>query len=1101
MTVTNSDEFPGSLAASIRELADRARDGPSLRQGVESLLEPVLRGLGIEKRPCDQDGRLPVTVLHGRADALAGPVIIMYAPAGAFARAAEIDRTAAQLKKCLHTEIRCGRVAREPRGAVGVGLDGQRIFFVRYREHIESLDESVPWLPTPLLSPMSGHAEAPECTLLAGSFQTLRPYHVGEESIRELLFYLRALCRRPATAKVWSEEFGPRGALARNLVCTLYRSLQRAHSPCIRTLFEEWDVLFGMVYGQDLAKAERAAKELARAFGLPAGTRLKPLLFAVQTYYALIVKLLMAELVSLRRDAVTASPAQEAAALPSEALREWLADLEGGAFFNRLGVMNLVEGDFFGWYLLVWDPRLEAGIRALAHAVGALEPATGSFQSATHQDVLKSLYQSLVPRTLRHALGEYFAPGWLAELTLDEAGYDGNLGTRLLDPVCGSGIFLVTAIHRAREYADEQFTDPSETMRQILENIGGFDLNPAAVLTARANYLLALEALLHFQSTVEIPVYLCDSLLTPAAKPAAPAHSGLSHRVHFATGIFDVPLSLSAYGELPRLVALLRECVHQGSSSEEFLARAHEQHAHLDELAEPSLLALFDRVRELEREGSSEHWVHVLRNAFAPLVVGRFDYVVGNPPWANWASLADRCRVAIQPLLEEYGLVARARARRIALGKHKRPLSMLFTYSSADHYLRDDGKLAFVITQTVFKTRAGEVFRRFRLGHGQYLGVDRVSDLSELSPFEGAANRTSVLVLTKSRPTRYPVPYVVWTRAEPGAIGSEMRLATVRARTSRRELVAEPVTQSDRTSPWITATPAALSALRNARGASAYRAYAGVTTWANGIYWLHMRAQQPGGLLLVENRNDVGRLPIHQVHASIEPALVHPLVCGRDVTRWHCKPSLHIIVPHTPLTGWRAIPEADMRVSYPYSYAYLSQFRDRLLQRSGYRRLRRGQPFYVLGNVHAHLYGRYKVLWRGVTKSFGAAVLSSASIDAIPDHQLSFVTCRSSQEAHFLAAALNSAIGRGIVTAYAVGTEVSTHVPRYVRIPRFDPDNETHQRLSALSVRAHQLAACGQRSSSTLRAVEQEIDRQAAAMWDVSVPELATIQESLAESR
>ena len=44
----------------------------------------------------------------------------------------------------------------------------------------------------------------------------------------------------------------------------------------------------------------------------------------------------------------------------------------------------------------------------------------------------------------------------------------------------------------------------------------GFDLNPLAVMAARTNYLVAIKDLIRHVDNVEIPVYLCDSIMTPA---------------------------------------------------------------------------------------------------------------------------------------------------------------------------------------------------------------------------------------------------------------------------------------------------------------------------------------------------------------------------------------------------------------------------------------------------------------------------------------------------------------------------------------------------------------------------------------------------------
>ena len=71
------------------------------------------------------------------------------------------------------------------------------------------------------------------------------------------------------------------------------------------------------------------------------------------------------------------------------------------------------------------------------------------------RDLLKQLYQNLMPKRLRHALGEYYTPDWLAELLLSRLHYDGKPEVRLLDPACGSGTFLVQAI---KEYGDTRPT-------------------------------------------------------------------------------------------------------------------------------------------------------------------------------------------------------------------------------------------------------------------------------------------------------------------------------------------------------------------------------------------------------------------------------------------------------------------------------------------------------------------------------------------------------------------------------------------------------------------------------------------------------------------
>lgn len=123
----------------------------------------------------------------------------------------------------------------------------------------------------------------------------------------------------------------------------------------------------------------------------------------------------------------------------------------------------------------------------------------------------------------------------------------------------------------------------------------------------------------------------------------------------------------------------------------------------------------------------------------------------------NWESLPDDYRKDTKRLWVYHGLFPHGGMDTI-LGKGKKDISMLMTYSAMHDYLNPGGRLGFVITQSVFKTSgAGQGFRRFLLGNGEYIQVIAVDDMVELQPFEGASNRTSIVILEKGTQTRYPV--------------------------------------------------------------------------------------------------------------------------------------------------------------------------------------------------------------------------------------------------------------------------------------------------------------------------------------------------------
>jgi hypothetical protein len=591
---------------------------------------------------------------------------------------------------------------------------------------------------------------------------------------------------------------------------------------------------------------------------------------------------------------------------------------------------------------------------------------------------------------------------------------------------------------------------------------------------------------------------LCDSVLTPAEYEGAQTTYLADYTIPSTVGRFHVPRTIVAGGELPDLATLLEECVAHEYTSDQFLARARRRLSGLDTLAESTLVSLFGKIADLERAGQDGLWARILKNAFAPVFAGSFDYVVGNPPWVNWESLSDEYRQATGKLWQDYGLFS-LKGHAARLGGGKKDLAMLLLYVAADHYLRDGGRLAFVVTQTLFKSEgAGAGFRRFQLGAGTKLNVLRVQDMSELQPFEGATNRTATVLVEKGAPTSYPVPYTLWRKRVAGRVAADLPLSDVRARTTTTLMVAQPIDAEEPSSPWITSQASALDALGPAVGRSSYRAHAGACTWKNGVFWLRILARRPDGLLVVENLHDVGRQEVPLTQAVVEPDLIFPLLRGRDVTHWGAIPSAHILVSQDPKTQ-TGYDEEWLKIHLPHSYAYLKRFESLLRTRSGYLKYFEPStdPFYTIYNVSTHTFAQHKVVWREQASDFTASAVLSDGSPVVPDHKLMLVACATRQECHYLSALLNSAISRLIVGSYVVATSTSTHVLEHVAIPQHDPENELHRALARLGERAYLIAAQGAVAPVDLSELEAQVDEHAAALWGIESSGLAAVREAL----
>jgi glycosyltransferase involved in cell wall biosynthesis len=98
--------------------------------------------------------------------------------------------------------------------------------------------------------------------------------------------------------------------------------------------------------------------------------------------------------------------------------------------FKEVGFTNLIEPTFFTWFISEQNTELNKSIKEAVKTIAQYSTSTLKLHEIGDSDILKELYQSLSPRELRHALGEYYTPDWLADQTLDRVGYRGQFGAK-----------------------------------------------------------------------------------------------------------------------------------------------------------------------------------------------------------------------------------------------------------------------------------------------------------------------------------------------------------------------------------------------------------------------------------------------------------------------------------------------------------------------------------------------------------------------------------------------------------------------------------------------------------------------------------------------
>ena len=658
----------------------------------------------------------------------------------------------------------------------------------------------------------------------------------------------------------------------------------------------------------------------------------------------------------------------------------------------------------------------------------------------------------------------------------------------------------------------------SDLLYAILQNVVGFDLNPLAVLTARVNYLLAVVDLLEYrQGDITIPIYLADSVRTPAT--GKDLWSARAYEFLTAIGKFMVPVTLCIKGRFDKFCEKLEDSIKAGLATDIFVRRMEkelglqEEEWVQDDIEK--LSELYTSFDDLHRNGMDGMWARLLKNNYAPITSRKFHFIIGNPPWVNWESLPDGYRDDTKPIWQKYGLFPHGGMDTI-LGKGKKDIAMIMTYVVMDKLLLAGGRLGFVITQSVLKTSgAGQGFRRFAIPQGAGneeipLRALHIDDMVALNPFEGASNRTAIMILEKGRATNYPVPYTLWQKLKRGRFTYDDSLQEVTAATKRLEYFGEPVSEGDITSSWLTARRPLLKAIRKALGKSDYKAYEGVNSGgANGVYWIDIVMERPDGVLIIQNITERGKVEgVEQISGAIEPALVFPLLRGRDVKRWKAHPSGHILMVQDTQKR-RGIDEKEMQQLYPLTYGYLKRFEKILRNRAAFKRyfthrdkkgktIERG-PFYSMFNAGEYTFAPYKLVWRYIASEMTSAVLINKNDDklVIPDHRLIIVPLDNADEAYYLAGCLNNSISRFIVSCFIIGTQISTHVLEKLKIPNYNPTHDNHKIISSLSAKAH--IAAKNENIIILEKLEDEIDLHAAQLWGLSEVELKEIKKGLAE--
>ena len=150
----------------------------------------------------------------------------------------------------------------------------------------------------------------------------------------------------------------------------------------------------------------------------------------------------------------------------------------------------------------------------------------------------------------------------------------------MLDPSCGSGTFIETAVERILNYSGG--LSRTETLKKLQENVVGIDIHPVAVQLAKATWVMAAADTIRAAraegidtGTVSAPIYLGDSMQlrydtgTLSASQSIELETHETLPGHTAPIIFSIPRELARHqADIDQLVSEMATAIDEGRNAE-----------------------------------------------------------------------------------------------------------------------------------------------------------------------------------------------------------------------------------------------------------------------------------------------------------------------------------------------------------------------------------------------------------------------------------------------------------------------------------------------------------------------------------------------------
>ena len=584
----------------------------------------------------------------------------------------------------------------------------------------------------------------------------------------------------------------------------------------------------------------------------------------------------------------------------------------------------------------------------------------------------------------------------------------GNL--RVLDPACGSGAFLVHTLEtlaslRARA-GDER--PAAELRRELLtRSMFGVDVNATAVWLCELRLWLSVviesdetdgmrvAPLPNLDRHIRVGDSLSGDAFEEARGAGGSAIARMRQRYARATGARKRTLeralerserafALAHVGEqILRCAARRRDLLAAMRGRDLFGERVRPTAGDRACLARERLRAreLASRRRALRSGGAlpfawATHFPDVAQR-------GGFDLVIGNPPWVRLHRIPADARAALRARFTVFGAAAWERGARSANAgagfAAQIDLAALFLERSLA-LTRECGVLALLLPAKMWRSLAGGGARRLLRTRARVLALD---DWSESPAAFDAAVYPSLLVARCG------------SAEKPPAV-----LATLHRKRDVLRWCIDPSALSldgDPASPWVAIPPAVRAAFDRLS-----RAGVAIGESPLGAPLLGVKCGCNEAFIVTRDGGDrdVAHVLSGERQATIERAMLRPLLRGEQATPWRAAPGEESIIWTHDARG------APLTELPPHAAKWMARWRRRLAVRSD---ARSATAWWTLFRTASASSARARVVWADMARTPRALVLETGDA-TVPLNSCYVVPCERAVDAHALAALLNSAL-------------------------------------------------------------------------------------------